>query len=98
MFYITGTVVGKVDATDRDQERTLHVKIKYSLLTGLDLFAINSETGVITTVTNTLDREVSIIVLMIYSEIQHTNALSWPHLNMLFTFLSNHFATFCSFR
>ncbi|AWP04020.1 putative desmocollin-1-like [Scophthalmus maximus] len=55
---IAGSVVGKVNATDRDQEKTLHVKIKYSLKTGLDLFAIDSETGVITTVTNTLDREV----------------------------------------
>ncbi|GAA6234746.1 desmocollin-2 [Lates japonicus] len=53
-----GTVVGKVNATDRDKKGTLHVKIKYTLLTGLDLFAINPETGVITTVTNTLDREV----------------------------------------
>lgn len=55
----TGTVVGKLNATDRDQEGTDHVEIRYSLLTGLDLFAIDSQTGVITTVTNTLDREVS---------------------------------------
>ncbi|XP_040910707.1 desmocollin 2 like [Toxotes jaculatrix] len=53
-----GTEVGKVNATDRDQANTLHAEIRYSLLNGLDLFAINSETGVITTVTNTLDREV----------------------------------------
>ncbi|KAK9539279.1 hypothetical protein VZT92_004395 [Zoarces viviparus] len=52
-----GTVVGKVNATDTDQADTLHVKIRYSLKTGLDLFAINPDTGVITTVTNTLDRE-----------------------------------------
>lgn len=55
----TGTVVGKLNATDRDQEGTDHVDIRYSLLTGFDLFAIDSQTGVITTVTNTLDREVS---------------------------------------
>ncbi|XP_068196000.1 desmocollin 2-like protein [Antennarius striatus] len=53
-----GTVVGKVNATDRDQEGTSHVKIRYTLLDGLDRFSINSETGVITTVTNSLDREV----------------------------------------
>ncbi|XP_070701530.1 desmocollin 2-like protein isoform X2 [Pempheris klunzingeri] len=53
-----GTVVGKVNTTDRDQKGTLHVEIRYSLLTGLDLFDINPKTGVITTVTNTLDREV----------------------------------------
>ncbi|KAM9845093.1 desmocollin 2-like protein [Aulostomus maculatus] len=50
--------VGKVEATDRDQPGSLHVKIRYSLLTGLDLFAIDPATGVITTVTDTLDREV----------------------------------------
>lgn len=59
MLDTTGTVVGKLNATDRDQKGTDHVKIRYSLLTGLDLFAIDSQTGVITTVTNTLDREVS---------------------------------------
>ncbi|XP_076601403.1 desmocollin 2-like protein [Chaetodon auriga] len=55
-----GTVVGKVNATDRDEEGTLHVKIKYSLLTGSDLFAINPETGVLTTAgaSSSLDREV----------------------------------------
>ncbi|XP_053186579.1 desmocollin 2-like protein isoform X1 [Scomber japonicus] len=53
-----GTVVGMVEATDRDKPGTLHVKIRYTLLTGLDLFAIHPNTGVITTVTNTLDREV----------------------------------------
>ncbi|XP_023282988.1 desmocollin-2-like [Seriola lalandi dorsalis] len=52
-----GTVVGKVNATDKDQEGTLHVKIRYTLLSALNLFAINPQTGVITTVTNTLDRE-----------------------------------------
>lgn len=52
-----GTMVGKVNATDRDQPGTLHVKIKYTLLDRLDLFAIHPATGVITTVTNTLDRE-----------------------------------------
>ncbi|XP_029931188.1 desmocollin-2-like [Myripristis murdjan] len=54
----TKAVVGKVSATDRDQEGTPHTKIKYSLLTGTDLFAIEPETGVISTVTETLDREV----------------------------------------
>ncbi|XP_042353536.1 desmocollin 2 like isoform X2 [Plectropomus leopardus] len=54
---LAGAVVGKVNATDRDKEGTSHVKIRYTLLTGLDLFSINTATGVISTVTNTLDRE-----------------------------------------
>ncbi|KAM7400568.1 hypothetical protein PAMA_004989 [Pampus argenteus] len=54
----TGTVVGKVEATDRDQEGTQHVKIRYSLLSELALFSIHPQTGVISTITNTLDREV----------------------------------------
>ncbi|XP_063742116.1 desmocollin 2-like protein isoform X2 [Eleginops maclovinus] len=52
-----GSEVGKVNGVDRDQEGSLHVKIKYTLLDGLDRFAIHPVTGVISTVTNTLDRE-----------------------------------------
>ncbi|KAM9790901.1 desmocollin 2-like protein [Syngnathus typhle] len=52
-----GTVMGKVNATDRDQAGTDHVKIRYSLLSELERFAINPETGVLATATNTLDRE-----------------------------------------
>lgn len=59
MVNTTGTVVGKLSAADRDQEGTLHVKIKYELLSDVGLFGIEPETGVITTLTNTLDREVS---------------------------------------
>uniref|UniRef100_UPI0037E7CDDD desmocollin 2-like protein n=1 Tax=Semicossyphus pulcher TaxID=241346 RepID=UPI0037E7CDDD len=54
-----GSIVGMVNATDRDQEGTLHVKVRYSLLTGLNMFSINPVTGVITTVAGNLDREVS---------------------------------------
>ncbi|KAM9720348.1 desmocollin 2-like protein [Menidia menidia] len=52
-----GTAVGQVKATDKDAPETSHVKIKYTLLNGLERFAIQPETGVITTITNTLDRE-----------------------------------------
>lgn len=58
LFPSTGTIMGMVNATDRDQKGTDHVKIRYSLLSELDRFAINPTTGVITTATNTLDREV----------------------------------------
>ncbi|XP_056149847.1 desmocollin 2-like protein isoform X2 [Lampris incognitus] len=53
-----GTVVGKVTATDRDKENTPHTKIRYSLLSGTDMFAISPQEGVITTKTSNLDREV----------------------------------------
>ncbi|XP_026016952.1 desmocollin-2-like isoform X1 [Astatotilapia calliptera] len=52
-----GTVVGVVSATDRDDIYTDHVKIKYTLVSGSDMFTIHPETGVITTTSNTLDRE-----------------------------------------
>ncbi|XP_072538794.1 desmocollin 2-like protein [Salminus brasiliensis] len=52
-----GTFVGQVNATDRDEPNTPHTTIRYSLLNGTDLFAINTLSGVITTITNTLDRE-----------------------------------------
>ncbi|KAM9322448.1 desmocollin 2-like protein [Pholidichthys leucotaenia] len=53
-----GTVVGEVNASDRDKEGTDHVKIKYTLESENGLFAIDGATGIITTKTNTLDREV----------------------------------------
>lgn len=59
IFNTTGTFLGKVNATDRDKEGTDHVLIRYSLLSNTNLFAINSQTGDITTRTNTLDRQVS---------------------------------------
>ncbi|KAM4728062.1 desmocollin 2-like protein [Anableps anableps] len=52
-----GKVVGKVNATDRDDPNTDHVRIKYKLIDGLDHFAIDSDTGVISTISNRLDRE-----------------------------------------
>uniref|UniRef100_A0A674F0H6 Desmocollin-3-like n=1 Tax=Salmo trutta TaxID=8032 RepID=A0A674F0H6_SALTR len=54
----TGTIVGKVDATDKDEPGTDHTKIRYSLLSETNLFYIHPETGVISTKTDTLDREV----------------------------------------
>lgn len=52
-----GTVVGKINATDKDQEGSDHVAIRYTLLSGTDLFTIDPLTGVITTVSSNLDRE-----------------------------------------
>ncbi|KAK0132266.1 Desmocollin-2 [Merluccius polli] len=50
--------VGVVTATDRDQQGTLHTMIKFTLLTGNQLFNIHPKTGMITTKSGTLDREV----------------------------------------
>lgn len=63
MISLIDKVVGDVNATDRDDPDTDHVKIKYKLLDGLDFFAIHPDTGVITTVSNKLDREVSTAIL-----------------------------------
>uniref|UniRef100_A0A3B3VSY8 Desmocollin 2 like n=1 Tax=Poecilia latipinna TaxID=48699 RepID=A0A3B3VSY8_9TELE len=51
-------VVGKVNATDKDDPETDHVRIRYRLLDGLDFFHIHADTGVITTISKKLDREV----------------------------------------
>lgn len=59
MLSTIAEVVGKVNATDKDDPETDHVRIKYKLINGLDFFAINAETGVITTISKNLDREVS---------------------------------------
>ncbi|CAL8255988.1 unnamed protein product [Merluccius merluccius] len=53
-----GQEVGVVTATDRDQQGTLHTMIKFTLLTGNQLFNIHPKTGMITTKSGTLDREV----------------------------------------
>ncbi|XP_027876260.1 desmocollin 2-like protein [Xiphophorus couchianus] len=57
-------VVGKVNATDKDDPETDHVRIRYKLINGLDFFAINAETGVITTISKNLDRETKDIHLV----------------------------------
>ncbi|XP_053103366.1 desmocollin-2-like [Hemicordylus capensis] len=59
----TGTIIGQVTATDRDEPGTLHTKLKYRIVTyepmpfkGGNLFNIDQDTGSITVVLN-LDRE-----------------------------------------
>ncbi|XP_010641714.1 desmocollin-3 [Fukomys damarensis] len=57
-----GTVVGVVCATDRDEPDTMHTRLKYSILEQTPrspgLFSVHPNTGVITTVSHYLDREV----------------------------------------
>ncbi|RXN15355.1 desmocollin-2-like isoform X1 [Labeo rohita] len=52
-----GTVIGKLNATDKDEPKTLHTSIKFTLLNATDMFSIDAFTGVLTAKTNTLDRE-----------------------------------------
>ncbi|XP_017278035.1 desmocollin 2 like [Kryptolebias marmoratus] len=52
-----GAVVGMVQAADRDDQNTDHAKFQFRLLSHTAYFNINPETGVITTIANTLDRE-----------------------------------------
>lgn len=54
----SGTLIGKVNATDKDLANTSHTKIKFTLLNATDMFSIDPFTGVLTAKTNTLDREV----------------------------------------
>uniref|UniRef100_A0A8C3X4L7 Desmocollin 3 n=1 Tax=Catagonus wagneri TaxID=51154 RepID=A0A8C3X4L7_9CETA len=57
-----GTTVGVVCATDRDEPDTMHTRLKYSILNQTPrspgLFSVHPSTGVITTVSHHLDREV----------------------------------------
>ncbi|XP_027628463.1 desmocollin-3 [Tupaia chinensis] len=57
-----GTTVGTVCATDRDEPDTMHTRLKYSILEQTPrspgLFSVNPSTGVITTVSHYMDREV----------------------------------------
>lgn len=52
-----GIPVGKIIATDRDDPKTDHVAIHYSLLSATDLFTIDSLNGEIRTKSSALDRE-----------------------------------------
>ncbi|KAM9165566.1 desmocollin-1 isoform 2-T2 [Pangshura tecta] len=57
-----GTVVGKVTAEDRDELYTLHTALRYRIVSEQPplpkIFSVHHETGVITTLTSQLDREI----------------------------------------
>ncbi|XP_059974242.1 desmocollin-2 isoform X1 [Mesoplodon densirostris] len=57
-----GTTVGQVCATDEDEPDSLHTRLRYSIIEQLPasptLFSMHSTTGVITTSSSQLDREV----------------------------------------
>lgn len=52
-----GTIIGKVNATDRDLAKTPNTLIKYTLLNATDMFSIDGFTGVLSAKSNNLDRE-----------------------------------------
>uniref|UniRef100_A0A8C4Y1C1 Cadherin domain-containing protein n=1 Tax=Gopherus evgoodei TaxID=1825980 RepID=A0A8C4Y1C1_9SAUR len=57
-----GTVVGQVTAEDRDELYTLHTALKYRIVSEEPpfpkMFSVHPESGVITTLTSQLDREI----------------------------------------
>lgn len=57
-----GSTVGQVCATDKDEPDTMHTRLKYSIIEQLPklptLFSMHPSTGVITTSSSQLDREV----------------------------------------
>ncbi|XP_018409652.1 PREDICTED: desmocollin-3-like [Nanorana parkeri] len=59
----SGTVVGRVNATDRDEPKSRHTLLRYYLINQIPpspiMFAVNAEYGIITTtsLSNKLDRE-----------------------------------------
>ncbi|KAB1251165.1 Desmocollin-3, partial [Camelus dromedarius] len=61
-----GTTVGVVCATDRDEPDTMHTRLKYSIVEQTPrspgLFSVHPSTGVITTVSPYLDREVTFTI------------------------------------
>lgn len=66
LFWYLGTTVGQVCATDKDEPDTLHTLLKYSIIEQIPkaptLFYMHPATGVITTTSSQLDREVVEIV------------------------------------
>lgn len=65
-FVHTGTLVGHVSATDRDEPYTLHTRVKYRIVSQSTsqmyhrsgIFAIDPDSGAITVAASLLDREV----------------------------------------
>nr|DBA24339.1 TPA: hypothetical protein GDO54_012012 [Pyxicephalus adspersus] len=57
-----GTIVGRVNASDRDDPKTRHTLLKYYLLRQIPpsplMFAVNADYGIVTTLSNKLDREI----------------------------------------
>ncbi|OCT76754.1 desmocollin-2 [Xenopus laevis] len=58
-----GVIVGRVKANDKDEPKTLHSILRYSIISQTPpspvMFALHPETGIITTTSNRLDRELS---------------------------------------
>ncbi|XP_060029633.1 desmocollin-2 isoform X1 [Erinaceus europaeus] len=56
-----GTTVGQVCATDKDEPDTMHTRLKYSIIEQIPasptMFSVHPDTGVITTTSSQLDRE-----------------------------------------
>nr|XP_006127264.1 desmocollin-1 isoform X1 [Pelodiscus sinensis] len=57
----SGTIVGQVTAEDRDEPHTLHTSLRYRIVSqqpsSPKIFSINSESGIISTLSTQLDRE-----------------------------------------
>ncbi|KAM9307723.1 desmocollin-3-like [Gastrophryne carolinensis] len=57
----SGTIVGRVNATDRDEPNSLHTRLKYYLIRQIPpspvMFAVQPEYGIVTTTSNLLDKE-----------------------------------------
>uniref|UniRef100_A0A8D0H3G7 Cadherin domain-containing protein n=1 Tax=Sphenodon punctatus TaxID=8508 RepID=A0A8D0H3G7_SPHPU len=65
----SGTAVGQMTATDRDEIYTLHTTLKYRIVSQSPpaprLFSINQDTGVITVANLLLDRELSSLIILL---------------------------------
>uniref|UniRef100_A0A8C5MD74 Cadherin domain-containing protein n=1 Tax=Leptobrachium leishanense TaxID=445787 RepID=A0A8C5MD74_9ANUR len=57
-----GTIVGRLNATDRDEPNSLHTLLRYFIISQTPapplMFSMNSEYGIVTAATASLDREV----------------------------------------
>lgn len=84
----TGVKVGVVQATDKDDPNTDHARFIFKIIAGGGNFAIDSNTGVITTKTNTLDREVSLSISML---------IIYFYVNEIFWFTFIYFSMCCLF-
>ncbi|MEE6464138.1 hypothetical protein FKM82_006191 [Ascaphus truei] len=64
-----GVIIGRVNATDRDEPYSLHTRLRYTIISQFPrspvMFAMHPANGIITTTTATLDRELLDIYILL---------------------------------
>lgn len=97
-----GTIVGRVNATDRDEPGSMHTSLKYSIISQFPaqpaLFSMHPDTGVVITTSDRLDREVTdtynLIIQVCDMGGKHFGLTSTGSVSITVTDINDHLPTF----